>query len=461
MCGAVALPGRSEQEEQMDYGILGPLEARDGGRLVALGGDKQRALLAILLLHANEVVSAERLIDDLWGEAPPASALRTLHAYVSRLRKALAADGLAASAPASHPTEGLSDGGLVTRGHGYLLRLTPGELDLDRFRAIVEQGREALAAGQSEEAASILRDGLALWRGPPLADFTYEPFAQGPIAQLEELRLEAIEERVDADLTLGHCRELIADLRELVQCHPLRERLHGQLMLALYRAGRQAEALEVYQEYRRALSEQLGLEPGPRLKQLELEMLARELSLEGVSAARARGRAGGVPTHVADVAWTPTPLPEVCPFKGLAFFDRADAEYFCGRERLVSDLLARLVESTLVGILGPSGIGKSSPLRAGLLPALSAGALPGSASWRQLVLRPGERPCAALQRALGGEPLAGVLGRLSPGERMVIAVDQLEGCSRCAMSRRSGRRFSSSSWRRRGTANAARSWSAR
>jgi YVTN family beta-propeller protein len=270
----------------MDYRILGPLEVSDDGRLVGLGGDKQRALLAILLVHANEVVSADRLIDDLWGESPPASALRTLQAYVSRLRKALDATGVVPAPSAGDPAAGSADGVLLTRGHGYLLRLAPGELDADRFRGLVEQGRDALAAGRPEEAAHILREGLALWRGPPLADFTYEAFAQAPIAQLEELHLGAVEELVEADLALGRDRELVGELRELVERHPLRERLRMHLMLALYRRGRQAEALEVYQEFRFGLSEQLGLDPGPRLQQLEAAILAGDPSLEPPAASR-------------------------------------------------------------------------------------------------------------------------------------------------------------------------------
>jgi YVTN family beta-propeller protein len=277
----------------MDYRILGPLEVRDGGGLVALGGGKQRALLAILVLHRNEVVSADRLIDDLWGESPPASALRTLQAYVSRLRKVLGVDG-ALSATDGNPADGSANGALLTRGHGYLLRVAPGELDVDRFSALIEEGRNALAASKPEEAARILREGLGLWRGPPLADFAYEPFAQAPIAQLEELQLGALEERVQADLALGLDRELVGELRDLVARHPLRERLRGQLMLALYRSGRQAEALEVYQEFRRALSEQLGLDPGPSLQQLELAIHARDPSLDL--------EAGGLGTDGAPVA---------------------------------------------------------------------------------------------------------------------------------------------------------------
>jgi hypothetical protein len=196
----------------------------------------------------------------------------------------------------------------------------------------------------------------------------------------------------------------------LVASNPLQERLRGQLMLALYRSGRQADALAVYRQTSELFRDELGLEPGPSLQRLERSILEHDPSLDGVPHAASGGAASA----------------EVCPFKGLAFFDRADAEYFCGRERLVADLLARVVESTLVGILGRSGIGKSSLLRAGVLPALGAGVLPGSAAWRQLLLRPGEHPCAELQHALRGEPLADVLGRMPAGKRIVVAVDQLE-----------------------------------
>ena len=263
----------------MDFRILGPLEVRDGSRPLSLGGEKQRAVLAILLLHRNEVVSADRLIDELWGESPPPGARRTLRAYVSRLRRALSANG---PAPAGGATSGREpgDGVLLTRGHGYVLEVLPGELDLDRFAELAERGRDALAAGRTADAARRLREALCLWRGPPLADFEYELFARAAIAQLDELRLAALEERIDADLALGHARDLVGELRDLVERHRLRERLRGQLMLALYQAGRQAEALGVYQDFRRTLSEELGLDPGPGLQQLELAILNRDPTLD-------------------------------------------------------------------------------------------------------------------------------------------------------------------------------------
>jgi DNA-binding SARP family transcriptional activator len=181
----------------MDYRILGPLEVSDGDRPLALGGENQRALLAVLLLHAGEVVSVDRLIDDLWGERSPSGAQKALQAHISRLRKALDADGAGQPKTYGKPTGSSSSGVLLTRGHGYLLRVQPGELDLDRFRTIVQAGRRALVTGDPQRAADTLRAGLAFWRGLPLADFAYEPFAQAPMAELAELRLGAVEEFCD------------------------------------------------------------------------------------------------------------------------------------------------------------------------------------------------------------------------------------------------------------------------
>jgi YVTN family beta-propeller protein len=271
----------------MDFRILGSLEVCDRDRTIRLGGDKQRALLAVLLLHANEVVSADRLIDDLWGARPPPAALKALQAHISRLRKALDTNGVPLLGDSRDRSPGGSDGVLTTHGHGYVLRVERGELDLDRFRAAVEEGRDALAAGDAGKATAVLRDGLALWRGPALADFAYEAFAQSAIAQLEDLRLSALEERVDADLALGRQRDLVGELTSIVQQNPLRERVRAQLMLALYRSDRQAEALQVYQEFRHALSEQLGLDPSPGLQQLEVALLNRDASLQAPRASEA------------------------------------------------------------------------------------------------------------------------------------------------------------------------------
>jgi YVTN family beta-propeller protein len=245
----------------MDFRILGPFEVYDRGEPVLLGAGKQRAVLALLLLHANEVVSVDRLIDDLWQEAPPATAGKIVQNYVSQLRRSL------------------DEGVLVTRGHGYALRVEAGEVDVDRFRQLVEDGRRALTAGDHEHASGSLIDALGLWRGRALEDFTYEPFAQDEIQRLEELRLNVVMDRIDADLALGRGVELVGELEGLIAQHPLQERLRGQLMIALYRSGRQAEALHAYQEARRTLIDELGIEPGQALQQLEKQILNQDPSL--------------------------------------------------------------------------------------------------------------------------------------------------------------------------------------
>jgi DNA-binding SARP family transcriptional activator/ABC-type branched-subunit amino acid transport system substrate-binding protein/streptogramin lyase len=254
----------------MEFRILGPIEVSDEGRRVEIGGHKQRALLASLLLHANEVVSLDRLIDELWGETPPPTAAKTLQAHVSRLRRSLNGD----EDPGAHMR-----GPLQTRGHGYVLTVEPGQVDADRFQGMLEEARRARAEGKPEEAAEELRRALALWRGPALADFTYESFAQTEIARLDELQLTALEERIEADLALGRHAELVAELEALVSRNPLRERLRGQLMLALYRSDRQAEALHVHQEFRLALAEELGLGPSQGLQRLERQILEQDPEL--------------------------------------------------------------------------------------------------------------------------------------------------------------------------------------
>jgi DNA-binding SARP family transcriptional activator len=251
----------TERGARLEFGILGPLEARAGGEPVPLGGARQRAVLAVLLTHAGELVSADRLIDELWGDNPPGTAANVLQGYVSHLRKALGREAIA------------------TRDPGYVVELEHGQLDLHRFEAVVEEGRRALAGGDPERAAALLREGLALWRGPALADFAYEPFAQAEIARLEELRLVAVERRIEADLALGRHAEVAGELEALIAKHPLRERLRAQLMLALYRAGRQAEALEAYRVARAALVDGLGIDPSPALQDLERAILRQDPAL--------------------------------------------------------------------------------------------------------------------------------------------------------------------------------------
>ena len=235
----------------MDFRILGPLEVHADGQRLALGGPKQRALLAILLLSADRVVSRDRLIEELWADDPPAAARHALEVNVSRLRKALGANGAGGSA-------------LVTRAPGYVLHVAAGELDLWRFEDLVEDGRRAFEAGDPDAAARAFREAEGLWRGRPLADLEFEPFARVDVERLEELRLAAVEERDRGrararPATVGWSRSSRRSTAE----HPLRERLRAQLMLALYRCGRQADALEAYRRSRAALVEQIGVEPGP------------------------------------------------------------------------------------------------------------------------------------------------------------------------------------------------------
>jgi YVTN family beta-propeller protein len=253
----------------MDFRILGPLEVSDHGREPVIAPGKQRALLAILLLHANEVVSSDRLIEELWGEQPPATAAKSLQVHVSRLRSALGGERANGA-----------DSVVVTRGGGYLVRVGPGQLDLERFERLLGEGSGALAEGAPERALELLREALGLWRGPPLAEFTYDAFAQREIARLEELHLTMVEQRVEAELALGRHAQLIGELESLVELHPFRERLRAQLMLALYRAGRQTEALQAYQHARRTLVDEVGIEPGQPLRELERAILAQDPALD-------------------------------------------------------------------------------------------------------------------------------------------------------------------------------------
>jgi DNA-binding SARP family transcriptional activator len=241
-----------------DFRILGPVEVYDEAGALLLGGRKQRAVLALLLLEPGRIVSVDRLIDALWGEQPPRTATTSLQNFISQLRKTLGADVLETKAP------------------GYRLRVRPGELDLDRFRVLVESARGT----DPQTRAEKLRHALALWRGPALADFSYEVWAQPHIAQFEEQRLAVLEERVEVDLDRGAHAELVAELEVLVEELPLRERLRGQYMLALYRSGRQAEALHAYQEGRRLLVEQLGIDPSRELQQLHGAILRQDSALQ-------------------------------------------------------------------------------------------------------------------------------------------------------------------------------------
>ena len=599
----------------MDIQLLGPIEASLDGRPVALGAPQQRAVLAMLALRVNQTVSADQLSEGLWGERAPATASKMVQLYVSQLRKLLRG----------------SAGEILTRGRGYELRLAVDRVDAAEFERLVDTAVQAGGVPNGEARAA-----LALWRGSALADVAHEPFASVEIRRLEELRLQAAEVAIDADLAARRHREVLGELRSLIADEPLRERLRAQLMLALYRSGRQSEALAAYRDARSALVEAIGVEPGPELRHLheailrqdprldpagavdasglpaelavatplvgreaDLEWLrghwrralagagrivlvagergigktrlvaalagevlhghgavlygsaqashealaaarsadgptllilddvtdeAGELHLTGATLAGLEGRAdlvvataehvaraaslrpagtlilkpldaggvralaqhyvgatddvnvpverllaasGGLPQllHRAASEWARmlelrrlaesvgritadrsgllaaeddligsivklqaagerTGLDAleagdaaVCPYKGLASFQAGDAGYFFGRERLVAELVARVTGSPFLGIVGPSGSGKSSALHAGLLAALAAGVLPGSERWALAVLRPGEHPVSALEQALAAAPDHG---------RLVVAVDQFE-----------------------------------
>jgi len=246
----------------VEFAILGPLKISDGGRELTPGRAKQRALLAMLLLRANEVVGSDQLVEGLWGESPPATAANALHGHVSSLRKRLGVERI------------------ETRPAGYRLRVDAGELDLARFERLVAEARRRI---EPERRSMRLGEALALWRGEPLADLRYQSFAQPEIARLTERRVAALEDRIEADLAIGQHHELVGELEWLVVHHPYRERLRGQLMLALYRCGRQADALNAYQQARRTLVEQLAIEPGPALRELEHGILAQDQELAATS----------------------------------------------------------------------------------------------------------------------------------------------------------------------------------
>jgi WD40 repeat protein/DNA-binding SARP family transcriptional activator len=577
---------------RMRLNILGSVEASLDGHPVALGDVKQRAVLAMLGLEANRAVAADRLIAGLWGEQPPPSAASMVQNYVWRLRRVLDGDGGAE---------------LLTRGRGYELRIDRELVDVCRLERLVSEAARAAEAGEPANGAA--REALALFRGDPLADVAEEPFAAAEIRRLEELRLTAAELAIDADLAAGRHREVLGEIDALLAANPLRERLHGQRMLVLYRCGRQAEALEAYRQARRTLVEEIGVEPSPELPRLHDAILRQDPSLdvepvaaelppeldasasppligrdrelrdlrtrwrravagagalvtvagaygmgktrlaaeiageahredamvfyaagtgppEGALAVIARAReprrpvlvvvddADRAPTVVraalrelapalhrvpvlvlatgqetaalarleSDEALVLEPLgadsvraiaacyapagaeavpvelllatsrgiarkvheaaaewarheairgldatagvaagvavaPAVCPYKGMATFDAADAEYFFGRERLVAELVARVGGAPLLAVVGPSGSGKSSVLRAGLLPALAGGVLPESDGWTQALIRPGERPLRELGRATR---------RLAREWHRILAVDQFE-----------------------------------
>lgn len=412
MSGASEIGGRG-----VEFRLLGPIEVVDDGQLVDLGPRKQRALLCLLALHANRVVTTDRILEELWG-ADAVGKENALWVAISRLRSAL---------------ERESDGRrqrdvLQTRDHGYLLQVDPESIDLVRFEAAVAETRRLIQHGPTQ-AAERVDAALALWRGAPMEEFRHEEFAQLEISRLEELRLEALELRAAAQLRLGRGREQIGALEALHAQHPLREGFVELLMRSLYQAGRHADALRAFDRYRRSIGDELGITPAPELRRLEEQILLHDPTL---TAAHIEG------PSASDTA-------TVNPFKGLRPFGEDDAAVFFGRERLVSEVIRRIDGGQrLVALVGISGSGKSSVVGAGVLPAIRKGAIEGSERWLVAQMTPGSRPMLELEAALLrsafdppdslseqlATPEVGLLRaalRLLPsGSRLLLVIDQFE-----------------------------------
>jgi DNA-binding SARP family transcriptional activator/WD40 repeat protein len=373
----------------MRFLVLGPLEVLgEGGDPVAIAGPKERTILAYLIARSGSVVSIDDLIDELWGDDPPRTAEKTIGSYVSRLRRVL------------DPKVGGGRSVIMSRGDGYELAAGGQDVDAGLFEVQAREGRERLAADDAEGAAQTLTAAIGLWRGDAYQGLRYTRFGDTEGERLDELKRSAAEDLAQARLAMGSGSELIAELEGAVREAPLRERRWGQLMLALYRSGRQAEALDAYRRARSVLSDELGIEPGPDLQALHAAILRQDRSLAAPSE-------------------TAFAIVHMCPYKGLARFETSDAGFYFGREQTVARAIARLVDGRFLALVGASGSGKSSLLRAGVLHALEAGALPASERWSYALMRPGTHPLVAFRGAIDSGVPRGPL-------RSIVAIDQFE-----------------------------------
>ena len=409
---------RREGMAVVDVQLLGPLVVLRDGVALDLGPRKQRMLLAVLALAAPRVVTTDRLLEALWGD-DAAGKENALWVYISRLRSILEPDRDQGGTPTV----------LVTADHGYALAVDHAAIDARRF----ERDAAAASARRNEDPAAtsrMLAAALAEWRGDALEEFAYDEFAQREITRLAELRLAALEDRIAADLQLGAAGELISELEALHASHPLRERFVGQLMLALYRSGRQADALRTFDRFRRRLAEDLGLDPSPELRRLEEQVLLHDERVQ--------------PRRTAAVA-QPEQTAVQNPFKGLRAFEESDASMFFGRDRLVADVVRRIGDgTTFIALVGPSGSGKSSIVRAGIVPAVRK-AVDETERWVVASMVPGAHPFAELEAgllrssldvpdSLGeqlSDPSTGLLRaalRVLPDEdtRLLLVIDQFE-----------------------------------
>jgi DNA-binding SARP family transcriptional activator/WD40 repeat protein len=366
----------------MRIAVLGPLEVRDDtGAPVRVPGAKERLLLAVLTADAGQVVPIDRLVHALWNGNQPTTARKSLQIHMVRLRSALEPD---------RPPGG--DGSYVLRsGGGYALTVAGDDVDARRAADLVTRGRAGLAAGEPEEAARQLSEALGLWRGTPYGDWPDADFAETERRRLTEVRSSARLALLEARLALGQHVDAVPEAERLVADDPLREESWRLLMLALYRSGRQADALAAGTDARRVLRDEVGADPGPALRAMEAAVLGQEPALDLPRA----------PPVEEERPRRTVP----CPWKGLSAYQPDDADLFRGRGRLTDALVARLVDTPLLAVSGPSGAGKSSVVRAGLLPALAAGALRGSERWDTVLVTPGRHPVEALATLTGPRPV--------------------------------------------------------